>query len=252
MSQKQIRVGLVGAGYIAQWHADAIRATEGVEVSAVCDVSREAAQSLAEGLNAKSFTSLEELIDANVCDAVHILTPPQLHHDLAVASLDGGLHVMVEKPFALNSEQCVRMNEAAKAANRILAVGHNFLGVPSYSRLKKLVAEGALGQIATAEVNWHFPLAPLRTGPFGLWMLRSPENLLLELGPHLYAFAIDLFDGLQIEHVALSKPVEVPGVGTRYQSWRVLATAGDVDVTFTLSLGETTDDEVELASLWRC
>lgn len=242
MSKTTIRAGLVGAGYIAAWHADAIRATPGVEVAAVCDVSPAAAQGLADGLGVPAFTSLAELIDAKVCDSVHILTPPHLHRDLAVESLEGGLHAFVEKPFALSAADCAAITDAAERTGKLVAVGHNFLGVPSYLRLKEACKAGRLGRITEAEFNWRFPLAPLRSGPFNLWMLREPKNLLFELGPHLYAFAVDLFGKPQDFQLTLAKPIDLPGGGSHYQSWRILARAGDVELTFNLSLVETVDD----------
>lgn len=237
-----IRAAIVGAGYIATWHADALRATAGVTLTAVCDTSAIAANDFAEGYGIKSFTSVEELIAANVCDAVHILTPPQLHADLAVQCLNAGLHVLVEKPVALSTAEMDRMNQAAKDSGKILAAGHNFLGIPAYERLKSAVQSGRLGRISGAEINWCFPLTPLRSGPYGLWMLREPKNLLMELGPHLYAFAVDLFGKPEIEFLSLGKPIELPAAGTRHQSMRVLARAGDVDITFNLSTVESFDD----------
>ncbi|MBX2806832.1 MAG: NAD-dependent epimerase/dehydratase family protein [Hyphomicrobiales bacterium] len=242
MADKKLRAGIVGAGYIAAWHADAIRATRGVEVAAVCDVSQTAAEDLASGLGVPGYTSLQALIDARLCDAVHILTPPQFHRDLTVQALEGGLHAFVEKPFALSRSECAAMNEAAERSGRHVAVSHNFLGVPSYVKLKSAIEAGTLGRIAAAEFNWRFPLAPLRSGPFNLWLLREPENLLLELGPHLYAFAVDLFGTPEDFHLVLGQPIELSGGGRRHQSWRIFARAGSVDLTFNLSLVETFDD----------
>lgn len=238
-----IRVGLVGAGYIADWHAEAIAITKGAHVAAVVDTSLGAAQGLADRWGAKAFVSLEGLIAAQTCDVVHILTPPPSHRALAIEALSGGLHCLVEKPVALSAEETAEIEAAAARAGRIFAAGHNFMGVPGYRRLKTLRESGALGRITSAEINWHFPLAPLRSGPFNLWLLAETKNLLLELGPHLFGFAVDLFGPVEVEHLSLAKPVELPaGAGSRPQSWRILARAGDVDVTLNLSLVETTDD----------
>ncbi|MFZ5963194.1 NAD-dependent epimerase/dehydratase family protein [Thalassococcus sp. BH17M4-6] len=237
-----LRVGLIGAGYIASWHADALQATDGVTLAAVCDVSIGAARALAEGYGAQAFVSVEDLIDSDCCDAVHILTPPHLHHDLAVQCLQGGLHVLVEKPVAESADQTRAIQLAAEATGKRFHAGHNFLGMPSYLRLKEMRDKGLLGRVSGAEVNWCFPLAPLRSGPYGLWLLREPKNLLLELGPHLMAFAVDLFGTPQITHAELSKPIALPGDDMRPQGWRILARAGDVDITFTISLVETIDD----------
>ena len=237
-----MRAGIIGAGYIADWHADALRTTGAAELTAVCDLSADAAQALAGAHGAQVFTSVDEMIAAGAVDAVHICTPPQLHADLAVQCLDAGLHCLVEKPVALSVEEMTRMAEAAERSGKVLASGHNFLGIPGYQRLKSLVSEGRLGRVAQAEINWHFPLSPLRSGPYGLWLLREPGNLLLELGPHLVGFAVDLFGPVEIRHLEVSKPVELPGMGERPQVWRIFARAGDVDVTFNISLVEIMDD----------
>lgn len=237
-----IRIGLIGAGYIASWHADALRATPGVRITAICDRSRGAAEGLAAAHGAQVFTSVAELIAARACDAVHILTPPNLHHDLAIECLTGGLDVLVEKPVALSAAETRAIAETAARMGKRFSPGHNFLGLPRYEALKAMVADGQLGRIAEARITWCLPLAPLRSGPYGLWLLREPKNLLLELGPHPLSFAVDLFGPLEILATTTGQPIPLPGGETRDQSWRILARAGDVDVTLTLSMVETVDD----------
>lgn len=242
MADGNIRVGLIGAGYIATWHADALRATDGVTLVAVSDVSAGVAQSFADAYKIAAFTSVAELIASGSCDAVHILTPPNLHHALALECLEGGLHVLVEKPVAESSEQTRTIEETAQKVGRRFHAGHNFLGMPSYVRLKQMVDDGRLGRVSGVDIKWCFPLAPLRSGPFGLWLLREPRNLLLELGPHLMGFAVDLLGTPEIVHVELSNPIDLPGGDIRYQGWRILARAGNVSLSFEISLVETVDD----------
>lgn len=237
-----IRIGLIGAGYIADWHAQAIRALQGLRLTAVCDTSLAAAQGLAAGFAVPAFGAVDDLIAAGLCDAVHILTPPPSHQSLALQCLQAGLHCFVEKPAALSATGLAEMCQAADTAGKSLGVSHNFLALPGYNRLKRLVQTGQLGRVSALQVNWCLPLAPLRSGPFGLWLLREPRNLLLELGPHLYAFVTDLYGPLEVQHLALSRPVALPGGGKRHQSWRVLGRAGGVEVTLNLSLVETIDD----------
>lgn len=237
-----IRVGLIGAGYIAAWHADALKATDGVAVTAVCDLSESAARALAEACGARAFGDPDAMIAAGVCDAVHILTPPHLHKALAIRCLEAGLHVLVEKPVALGVDETRAIVAAAQAAGRRFHPGHNFLGLPSYERMKAAMQRGDYGRISGAEITWALPLAPLRSGPFNLWLLREPRNLLLELGPHLFAFARDLFGPLAVTHAEATKPVALPGNDIRPQGFRILASANGVDITLTLSMVETVDD----------
>lgn len=237
-----LRVGIIGAGYIAGWHADAIGATPGARLVAVCDPARDAAETLAASHGIAAFTDLDQMIAAQVCDVVHVLTPPNLHCDLAVKCLNAGLHVMVEKPVALSLAELDRMAAAATASGRQLGACHNFLGLPAWQRLKAQLRGGDLGLVSSAQINWALPLVPLRSGPYSLWMLRQTQNLLMELGPHPFSMACDLFGALEIEHVSLGQWIALPGGESRPQSWRIIARAGQVDVTIALSLVETFDD----------
>jgi nucleoside-diphosphate-sugar epimerase/predicted dehydrogenase len=236
------RVGLIGAGYIASWHADALRATPGVAVTAVCDARAGAAQALADTLGARAFGTVDSLIAAGACDAVHILTPPDSHEEIALKCLGSGLHSLVEKPVAESVAAAQRMEHAAQAAGVRFHAGHNFLGLPSYERMKAAMGRGDYGRVSAADITWALPLAPLRSGPYTLWLLREPRNLLLELGPHLVAFANDLFGPLTILHAEASNPVAMPGGDTRPQGFRLLARAGGVDITVSISMVEVVDD----------
>ena len=242
MSTSPTRIGLIGAGYIASWHADALRATPGVKITAVCDRSQGAVEASAGALGCRAFASVADLIAAKACDAVHVLTPPDTHKAIAIHCLEGGLDVLVEKPVALSADETREIAEAAARSGRQVHAGHNFLGLPSYTRLKRALAEGRFGRISEAQIDWCLPLAPLRSGPYGLWLMRAPQNLLLELGPHPFSFAVDLFGALDILSVVTGQPAILPGGEPRDQSWRILARAGDIDVSLTLSMVETIDN----------
>lgn len=242
-AKEDIRVGLIGAGYIASWHAGAIAKAKGAHVTAVCDLSRGAAEGIAQSVGAEHvYTDVGDMLAAGVVDAVHVLTPPSAHFSVAKQCLEAGVHVFCEKPFVLDAAEGEALTKLAAEKDVVLGVNHNFLALPSYERMKALTRDGTLGPIDGAEINWRFPLTPLRSGPFGLWMLREPENPLFELGPHLFAFARDLFGPLSDVEVRVTKPIEVPGGITHYQHWQVLAQAGETAVTMTLSMVEGHDD----------
>lgn len=242
MTQDPIRIGLVGAGYIAGWHAAGLARVQGAALAGVADPSMGAAQALAGQHGARAFDSLDAMIAARAVDAVHILTPPETHHDLALQALGAGLHVLVEKPFATTAAQARAMAHAAAEARRVIAVCHNFLGQPGYARLKAALADGRIGRVDRADIHWHFPLPPLRSGPFGLWMLRRPQNLMLELGPHLHAFAHDLFGAPQDMQLRAVRPVTLPGGMVIPQGWRLEARAGVTELCLSVSLVEGMED----------
>lgn len=242
MSGKNLRVGIVGAGYIADWHAGVLARSPGLTLAGICDPNISAAQGLATAYGADAFDSLAQMMGALACDAVHICTPSHLHAPLAIEALNAGAHVLVEKPFATTTAEARAMAQAARDTRRLLAVNHNFLGLPSYQRLRDALSDGLIGRVDQAQINWHLPLQPLRTGPFGLWMLQRAENLMLELGPHLQAFAQDMFGPMQDIDLRLMRPITLPTGQTLPQGWRVQGRAGTAEICLSVSLTEGVDD----------
>ncbi len=243
MSSSPIRVALLGAGYIAKWHANALRRVKDVELTAICDVSSDAAQQLASEFGVKeTYSAIDDMLSANSIDCVHVLTPPQTHSDITQQILEAGCAAFVEKPFTLSADQSRALEALARKNNLALGINHNFLMLPAYDHLKRDLTRGAIGAIDSFEANWQFPLAPMRSGPFNLWMLREPENILFELGPHLFAFVADIFGELRNVDVSLRHPIEIPGGVQHYQSWRITGEAKGASITLNLSLIEGHDN----------
>jgi|GEM_PF-180109 len=241
--QTPLNVGFLGAGYISKWHADALARVKDTSLKSVCDLSEAAAKGLAGSLGVSDIhTSLDEMLADDTLHCVHVLTPPHAHFETTKKILEAGKHAFVEKPLVLSSNEADELTEVAGRNGVQLGVNHNFLMLPGYDRFKRDLQNGTIGRIDSFAANWRFPLAPLRSGPFGLWMLREPTNILFELGPHLFAFAADLFDDFEVTDVALRYPVEIPGGLTHYQGWRITGIAGESAVSLDLSLIEGHDD----------
>ncbi len=181
MTEPVIRVGLIGCGRIAGVHLRHLRPLAQVRIAAVCDV--DAARARARGAELgveRVFDDPAELLRQPL-DAVHVLTPPTSHADTAVAALEQGLHVLVEKPMATTAAGARRMQEAAAAAGRLLCVDHNRLFDPAIVRARALVESGALGTLLSAEayqgvnVQEGGPAA----APLAMWLNLAPHPLYL-------------------------------------------------------------------------
>lgn len=237
MAPRSIRVGLLGAGYIADWHAKAVRTVPGGRIVAVCDQSRNRADALARRCGAdRVHTSLDEMLAAGGLDAVHVLLPPAAHAAAARTLLDAGVPAYLEKPLAVRPDECDELERRA-AAGGVLAVGHNFLFDPAYERLKADLAAGRLGRVEHVTVTWAKEFGPLRGGPFGGWVFRHPAHILLEVGPHLAAFLLDLAgppDRLTAEAL---DPVLLPGGVKFFRRWLVRAYHGRAVVDVNASFG---------------
>ena len=238
MTSKPRRVGLLGAGYILQAHAKALKALpqQQVELAAVCDVSRGRAEAAAAAFGIPGvFTSIEEMLAAGL-DAVHVLLPPQLHVDVARKLLDAGVHVFVEKPMGLDSAACLALAQQAESLGRMLGVNHNFLFLPAYERLRAQVRDGTIGRLDHVSLRWLYPLGLIQFGPYNNWMLRSESNLLFELGPHLLAFLHDLVGPLDELQAQASLPIELPGAQRVWRHWSVIGRRGATGVSLELSV----------------
>jgi predicted dehydrogenase/nucleoside-diphosphate-sugar epimerase len=230
------RVGLLGAGYILDSHAKALKVLPTARVVAVCDRSIDRARAAAQAYDIPQvFSSLDDLLRADV-DAIHILLPPDSHVDAARLCIEAGKHVFLEKPMGLAAAACQSLVDLAAARGVKLAVNHNFLFMPAYELLRQQAADGTLGRLDQVTINWLYPLGLIQSGPFNNWMLQEPKNLLFELGPHLLAFMVDLVGPLEQMQVDAFKPIDLPGGGRVYRRWHIHGRRDDTAVDLNLSV----------------
>ncbi|MEO5881840.1 MAG: NAD-dependent epimerase/dehydratase family protein [Caldimonas sp.] len=232
----RLKVGLLGAGFILQAHARALRAVESVELHAVCDQSQErAAHAAAEFGIPNVHTSLGELL-ASDCDVVHVLLPPYLHEDSARQLLSAGKSVFLEKPMGLSSVDCQSLVDTAAAQSLRLGVNHNFLFLPGYEALRREVVDGTMGPLDHVTVNWLFALGLIQFGPYNNWILGSEGNAFFEIGSHVAAFAIDLLGPLDEIAAVASLDIELPGGQRVYRHWNAVGRRDKTSITLNLSV----------------
>jgi len=120
-----MKIAFAGAGYIINIHAKAVKAQKDVEVSAVVEKFSDRAEALAQKFKIKNkYETIEQLLKAGRVDALVIGTPNFLHARQAIAALKAGMHVMVEKPMAMNAREAERMMEASEKSGAKLMVAH--------------------------------------------------------------------------------------------------------------------------------
>ncbi len=170
-----LRIGLIGAGWIAADHVVALRKL-GHEVVAVCDVDLERAAKIApEG--ARIFDVWEELLDTEELDAVWVATPPLHHRAPAVAAMERGLPVFLEKPIARTLEDARAIADAAEGTGVVCAIGYQWHATEA---LEYLVA--ALGDQPVAYL-WGVSVGPTAARSWFLERSGGGGNL-LERGSH--------------------------------------------------------------------
>ena len=120
-----MRIGFAGAGYIINIHARAAQAQKNVELSAVVERFSDKAAALAQKFGIKNqYETVEQMLKDGEVDALVIGTPNFLHAPQAIAALRAGVHVMVEKPMAMNARQAERIMDASTRSGAKLMVAH--------------------------------------------------------------------------------------------------------------------------------
>ena len=150
MSDRTVRVGVVGLGRISNTHIKGYQADERAEVVALCDIDQErlAAAAEAHGLAGALLTDdCAELLAREDIDAVSLPVPDYLHHDFVLRAVAAGKHVLCEKPLAMIAAEAEEMLAAARAASVVHAVHMQRRYHPAARYVADLVAEGALGEL---------------------------------------------------------------------------------------------------------
>ncbi len=244
-ANKPVRVGLVGTGYIAEFHARALRTIAGVELVAVADQNRLRAEAFARAWGIEGvFGSLAEMRTSGRLDAVHILTPPDTHADVAREALEADVHVLIEKPLDVEPDKARALCELAEQRGLALGVGHNFLFAEPYVRLREDVRAGRLGRLDSVAVTWNRELSFVTQGPYDVWMLRNPANIMLEVGVHSIAHVWDLLGASDEWHVDAANPKALPTGITFFRRWQarteVEGTAAELNFSFIPGVTEHT------------
>ena len=117
-----IRTAVIGVGYLGKFHAEKYAAAPEAELVAVCDANPEIAAANAEKLGVEAVTDYRELVGR--VDAVSIVVPTQLHHEVAATMIDAGIHVLVEKPITATVEEGRDLVARAENNGVTLQVGH--------------------------------------------------------------------------------------------------------------------------------
>ncbi len=117
-----LNVGVIGVGSMGQNHARVF--SEIANLIGVSDSNPEAASKISKRFKTKDFTDYNELLALDELKAISIATPTEMHYDVAMAAINAGKHVLIEKPFTTTIEQGKKLVQAAAEQNVTLAVGH--------------------------------------------------------------------------------------------------------------------------------
>lgn len=155
-----IHFAILGCGMISSVHADSIRAIPDAELVGVFDMSEERCRSFALRYGVIAYDSMDALLNDKNADAVCICTPSGFHADNAITVIKAGKHVLVEKPLALNTDDCDRLIEAAAEYGVKGGVMSQLRFADTTKILKSLVENGELGRVVTADIIMKYHRSP--------------------------------------------------------------------------------------------
>lgn len=183
---KKIRFGITGSGYMGRTHAEAILSNQDTaELVAIWGGSR--AGDLAKRCGVAAEATLEGLMKRKDIDAIVITTPHFTHHREVMLALEGGKHVLIEKPMTLRVDHCDEIIATARQRGRTIAVAHNLRYRINLPHVRRIVRSGAIGRVQSMHFSMIRQLA--NAGNFGgnkTGWVNSPEAIgfVIDALPH--------------------------------------------------------------------
>lgn len=142
-----MRTAVVGLGVMGRTHANAMKRIPGAELACIVDVDPEKRARAQEDFGVPTYDSLDAAVAAEKLDMVNITLPTYLHSGAAVRAAEAGLHVLCEKPMALNPAECQAMIDASAKAGKELMIAQVLRFWPEYMKLKEIIDAGTYGKL---------------------------------------------------------------------------------------------------------
>ncbi|MBE2270742.1 MAG: Gfo/Idh/MocA family oxidoreductase [Anaerolinea sp.] len=223
-SPEKLRVGVVGLGWAGETHLKSYLNVPNVEVVALAEPQEARLQQVGRLYEVPNlYTDYRELVERDDLDVVSVATPNHLHMPVTVAALNGGKHVLCEKPLARSGAESRQMVEAARAAGRVLEVAFNHRQRGDVQILKQYVDEGGLGRIYHGKATWM-----RRSGIPGMGGWFTSREMagggpLIDLGVHVLDMILYLLNEPKVVSVSAATYAELGprGRGGRGDTVRV-------------------------------
>jgi predicted dehydrogenase len=208
-----LKAGIIGAGWIGRRHAETISGRGDIEVAAVCDVHPGRAAEVASLNGAEVFTDWRQMLDRAALDALWICTPPRTHAPPAVAALEAGLPLYLEKPIARSLADADEIVAAAERGAGVCTVGYQWRAVDVLGDLRRALAGRPVGCLVGQSVGGT------QSRPWFLDQAAGGGNL-LERGSH----------HIDLARVLAGEIVAVQAAASRVRlAPRPAGGAGDID-----------------------
>ncbi len=156
----RLRIGVIGLGWFGEIHCETIAGVPNLELAALCTRTPERLKSQADKFGVKkTYRDYRDMLADSEIDAVSIVTMWDQHTDPAIAALQAGKHVFLEKPMASTVADCNKIIAAAKKSRGILQIGHICRFNPRYRMAKQAIDQGKIGKIVALSSRRNIPAA---------------------------------------------------------------------------------------------
>ena len=227
---EKLGVGIVGTGSIGTVHINTYLKMKGYEITAVCD-SDDGALAKGEKLSgAKGFSDYRKLVERKDVDVVAVCTPNDVHAPVAVAALEAGKHVFLEKPMAYDAEQARGVIDARDASGKLVQIGvcQRFRG--DAQALKQHVDAGELGDVYFAKCGYMRRSGIPGMGSWFTTMERSGGGPIVDLGVHALDLTMWLMDNFRPVSVSSCSYAKFGPQGLGGGGWGTPVPGGPFDV----------------------
>lgn len=197
-----LKVGIIGAGAMGKMHFKAYSYIKNAEVAAISDYIPENAKAVIGNKNIIVYNTPEELINDSGVDVVDICLPTAFHKKYTVMAAQKGIHVLCEKPMALNTEDAQEMIDAARSSGIVLMIGHCMRFSKAYGLLKDSIESKQYGELLSLNIYRH---SPVPSWSEGNWLADRTKSGGLAIDLHIH--------DVDMVYYLLGKPQAVTSYG---------------------------------------
>ena len=150
-------IGIIGLGSVSSRHLSTVSHIATARLVAVADINEDVLARVQDKYGCRAYSNYSELLQDEEVELVIVCLPHFLHMEASVAALSAGKHVLVEKPMAIDVEQCDRMIEEANKSQKLLSVGHMHHFFPKNVEVKRMLDDQELGELVMVRDEGYRP-----------------------------------------------------------------------------------------------
>jgi predicted dehydrogenase len=187
MSNRVVRIGIIGAGFARSTQIPGFKACAGAQIVAIASAHREHAEEVAREFGIEHVeTDWRALVERYDIDLVSIVTPVVTHCEMTLAALKRGKAVLCEKPMAMNADEARRMTESAREAGALALIDHELRFLPGRVKMRELVRRGDIGKVRHAKLTFRADSRADPNRPWNWWSdIKQGGGALGAIGSHV-------------------------------------------------------------------